>query len=221
MSIPISIITLVLTAPAAAAEPAPAPAPVPGSGPAPHLLRIAVVCLSNVFEGLDEKKDNEKRLMAQVEVEKKRIKEFQDELKKLQTEQKNLREGSEEHRDLTLRVVELEYRIRNLEKENLRRFDERRRAILEELQGKISAQVRRSAEAAGIDLVLEKTLVAGSPGREDTLSWPVVHYARPGLEITAEIIRAMNTAYARPPVPSKPPGDPKTESRPAPPSDGR
>jgi Skp family chaperone for outer membrane proteins len=57
-----------------------------------------------------------------------------------------------------------------------------------ELREDILKEIRTYAGVKKIDLVIEKNVTA------DEVHWPIVHHARAGLDITAEIIRRLNAS---------------------------
>ena len=184
--------------------------------------RIAVVNIYDVFESYEKKKDMENRFVAEADVEKKKLLDQQKEYKKLIEERKNVQEGSERHMELTLKIGEFEYKMKNLEKELFKKFEEKKRLALDEIQKEITAEIKKYAEGLEIDLVLEKQIVAGTGDRTDSIRWPIVHYVKPELEITADIIKRLNAQYGKPaPAPTAPAqAQPKEKTTPPAPAPG-
>jgi len=84
--------------------------------------------------------------------------------------------------------AEKKYKSREEAKEFTDALKEKQRAALAELREDILKEIRTYAEVKKIDLVIEKNVTA------DEVHWPIVHHARAGLDITAEIIRRLNAS---------------------------
>ena len=155
--------------------------------------RVAVVDIGEVFESYAKKKDVEARLEKEVKAEEAKMQGQEKEYKRLIDELKNVEEGSEQHKTLTLKKIELEYQVKNRQKELLREFQEKQLKALREIRDEITAEINQYAAAMDLDLVLEKKISA--EGKGQAISWPVVHFVKPELEITQEIVKRVNAKY--------------------------
>ncbi len=158
--------------------------------------RIAVVDISEVFENYQKKIDIEKRFEEEVKAAEEKLGNQQNERTKLEKELKNVQPGSDRHKDLTLRINELDYMLKNRQKELLKEFQEKQMAALTEIRDEIVTDIEKYAVGLDLDIVLEKQV---AQGKMNAVRWPIVHYVKPELEITNDIIKRLNTQYTRPP----------------------
>ena len=155
--------------------------------------RIAVVDIAEVFENYTKKKDVEARLEKQVKAEEAKMQEKEKEYKGLLEELKNVEDGTEQHKTLTLKKIELEYQVKNRQKELLKEFQDKQVSALREIRDEITAEITQYATAMDIDLVLEKKISA--EGKGQSINWPVVHFVKPELDITQDIVKRVNAKY--------------------------
>ncbi len=160
--------------------------------------RIAVVDISEVFENYGKKKDIESQLEAQIKGEEEKFREKEGELKATLEELKNVQEGTEKHQQLVLKKTKLELELKNRQKEIFNEFQEKQANALKEIRNEITGEIEKYAVAMEIDLVLEKKVAAEQKGNFRSGHWPIVHYVRPELEITDDIIKRLNARYSRP-----------------------
>ena len=156
---------------------------------------IAVVNISEIFENYEKKKDIEAKLEAEIKVEEKKFIEKQEELKKSQAELKNVQEGTERHKELTVKGKTLEYELKSWEKELVKIFQEKQMNALKEIRDEITTDIDKYRTGMGIGIVLEKQVSA--EGKSNSVRWPIVHFVTPELEITGEIIKRLNTGYGK------------------------
>lgn len=145
--------------------------------------RIAVLESSRLYDGFNKMKDAESRLKE----ERKRIKELKDQKRQAEEELKSVQPFTRRHRELALKVKELEYDALELEQGAGRTFLE----SLSKLRLEVKTGIEKYATGRELDLVLERTLAfQDENGSNSTL--PVVHYARPELDITDDLIDLLN-----------------------------
>jgi Skp family chaperone for outer membrane proteins len=175
---------------------------------------IAVVNISEVFENYEKKKEIEKKLEDEIKAEEKKFNAKQEELKKVQELLKNLQEGSKEHKETTVKGKTLEYELKNWEKELVKQFQDKQMNALKEIRGEITDDIEKYATGMGIGIVLEKQVAA--EGKNNSVRWPIAHYVKPELEITADIIQRLNAGYGKTTVPA-----PSGGKIPVPPAEAR
>ena len=75
---------------------------------------------------------------------------------------------------------------------------DRMRAKLREIKEEITSEIEIYAQAYDLDLVLEKTVNAeGDPRGGVSFQWPIVHYAKPEIDITSQIVKRLNERYQK------------------------
>ena len=163
--------------------------------------RVAVVDIAEVFENYQKKKDIEGRFEAEIKVEQAKLDALEAEHKKLVEELKNVQTGSEREKELILKKTQLEYEVKNRQKELFKDFQERQFAALKEIREEIMGDIERYATGMDIDMVLEKKVSAETKGNGPSVHWPIVHYAKPELEITSDVVKRLNAKY-RPGAPA-------------------
>ena len=162
--------------------------------------RVAVVDIAEIFENYEKKKDLEKRLELEIKEEEKKFQEQQKEFEKLKEEMKNLQAGTDKHKDLTLRIGGLEYELKSRQQSLIKQFQEKQMSALKTIREEITADIKKYAEGLDLDIILEKQVAADSKG--GSLRWPIVHFAKPELEITSDIVTRLNTQYGKPSQPA-------------------
>lgn len=156
--------------------------------------RIAVLEVSRLFANYNKKKDVEKKLQAEMKEEEERFRELKTQQRQTVEELKNLQSGTPRHRELTIRSREQEYDLKTMEDELYKKFLKRKFDSLKEINIELSKDIGKLATALELDLVLEKTVLAEAEGGA-SFHWPVVHYARPEIDITDELITRLNLQY--------------------------
>ena len=156
--------------------------------------RVAVLEVSRLFERYNKKKDLEAKLKAETRDDEKKHTEQQSRYRAALEELKNLQNGSPRHRELTLLSKQLEYDLQQTERDLYRKVRERKLASLKEINLELSLDIDRYATGLELDLVLEKTIVAEAESGAG-FRWPLVHYARPEIDITDDLIQRLNAQY--------------------------
>ena len=164
--------------------------------------RIAVVNIADIFENYEKKKDKEKKLLEEAKVEEKKFQDDKSALDKLQEELKNMEVGTPAHKKQTLLIQEKSYELKSRQQELLKAFQEKQMEALKEIRKEITDDIEKYATGLELDLVLEKQVTAES--KESAIHWPIVHYAKPELDITQDIVKRLNTQYGKSPSPSTP-----------------
>ncbi len=174
--------------------------------------RIAVVDVAEVFEGYAKKKDRETQLEVELKAEEKKHQALIAEYKALVEELKNVEDGTEKHKEVTLKKVNSEYEIKNREKELMKEFEEKHFKFVGEMRGEILKDLESYAASMEIDLVLEKKVVTPGKTPRQGSQWPVVHYVKPELDITQDLIKRLNAQYKPLPGAQPSPGGATTGS---------
>ncbi len=157
--------------------------------------RIAVVDVAEAFEGYLKKRDREAQIEAELKAEQEKHEALITEHKALGEELKNVHEGSKRHKELALKKFELEYDVKARESELMKEFEEKHFKFLAEMREEILKDLEKYAVSMDIDMVIEKKVVTpGKNPRQGSL-WPVVHYAKPELDVTQDLIRRLNAQY--------------------------
>jgi len=154
--------------------------------------RVAVVDINEIFENYQKTIDIRSRFEAEMRVKENKFKEEQNILQKLKDELKNVQEGTERHKELTLQIQNKDYDLKNWQKKILKEFQERQINALKEIKDEIVADIERYARGLELDIVFEKQVAAGQLNQ---IRWPIVHYVKPELEISGDIIKRLNTQY--------------------------
>ncbi len=170
--------------------------------------RVAVVDVNQVFELYNKKKDRKDEFEAQVKKVDETLKAFEQRYKAIQAELPNL-EGGKKKDEMELERFKLEQQIRSLKESEMNRLRELELKYLQEIREEITEEIQSYAQALDLDMVFEKTLNA-ELGRGAGIRWPIVHFAKPELDITQEIAARLNSRYkparagqAQVPVPAK------------------
>lgn len=192
--------------------------------------RVAVVDVNQVFELYNKKKDRKDEFEVQVKTVDETLKAYEKRYKEIQAELPNLEPGKKKD-EMELEKFKLEQQNRSLKETEMGRLRELELKYLQEMRDEITDEIQNYAKALDLDLVLEKTLNA-ELGRGAGIRWPIVHFAKPELEITQEIADRLNGRYkpsraaaplgaagqgaAVPPTPGtqKPAGTPKAPGKP-------
>ena len=62
------------------------------------------------------------------------------------------------------------------------------------MKNEITADIQKYAEGLEIDVVMEKKFTGEQKGDLRSV-WPIVHYVKPELDITADIVKRLNAQY--------------------------
>jgi Skp family chaperone for outer membrane proteins len=154
--------------------------------------RTAVVSIGEVFEGYQKKKDRQAQFQARIKEVDEKLKDLEKKYKDLEAEIRNLEEG--EKKDLKERdLLGVKQEAEKLKKVGLSSLKETQLKFLKELKEEIKLELDQFAEAMDIDILLEKRVTAEAA--EGGFEWPIVHYAKPELDVTKEIIGRLNSRY--------------------------
>lgn len=176
--------------------------------------RTGVVEISKVFELYEKKKDRQEQLQGETKVLEDKLKDLEKRYKDLLQELPNLEEGGAKKNEKTLEKVRLEIEVKSLKDRELKRLRETQFKYLEEIRDEISQEIKVYQKAQDLDLVLEQTVTAESDEAGRGFRWPIVHYAKPEIDITNEIVERLNTRYRSTPrtPPATSPQAPSKES---------
>jgi len=156
--------------------------------------RTAVVDISQVFDSYEKKKDRQAEFESEIKQVKEKLSVLEKQYKDLVAELGNLGSG-EKKNQLQLEKFKLEQQVKDLNQTETGRLRETQMKYLKEIRDEITAEIKAYAEAQDIDLVLEATVVGEMGPEVGQFRWPIVHYSKPELEITAEIAQRLNARY--------------------------
>jgi Skp family chaperone for outer membrane proteins len=154
--------------------------------------RVAVVDVSAVFEDYGKKKERQDELQLATKGVEDKLKELEKRYKELNAEINNLEPGPGKNEKL-LEKVKLEIEVKELKDRELKKLEETQLKYLQEIRDEISAEIQTFAKSQDLDIVVEKTVAAAREGPR----WPIVHYVKPELDITKEILDRLNARYSR------------------------
>ncbi|MBI4605876.1 MAG: OmpH family outer membrane protein [Planctomycetes bacterium] len=157
--------------------------------------RTAVVDISEVFEGYHKKRDRQDQFQAAIKGVEDKLKDLEKRYKDLVAELPNIEPGEkadEKEDEKTL----LEMQVKRLKNREMRRLRDTMVRYLQEIRDEITREIQAYAEAEDLDLVVEKRVMAEA-GETAGFQWPIVHFAKPELEITKEIAGRLNARYAK------------------------
>ncbi len=155
--------------------------------------RTAVVDISQVFEGYDKKRDRQEQFQAEIKAAEDKLKDLEKEYKDLISEIGNLEEG-ERKKEKELEKFKLERDVKDLKQTEMKRLRDTQMKYLQEIRDEIADEIKTYAQAQDLDLVIEKTVMAET-GNDGGFRWPIVHYAKPEIDISTEIAERLNVRY--------------------------
>ena len=154
---------------------------------------IAVADTSAIFEKYRKKSDLEaegqKQLkaiqpkLAVLEQWERRRKEIESEIGKLG--------AGVQRKELELEKLRLELEVKSFKERELKELEEAQVRRLREIRGDIDAAIQAYARTHQLDLVLERKIAGGPPT-------PICHFVSPELDITADVLQALEAAYKQP-----------------------
>jgi Skp family chaperone for outer membrane proteins len=159
--------------------------------------RTAVVDISNVFDNYDKVKDRQAQLNTKLSAVRDRLKELETSYKDLQAELQVVQKGTDLYAEKRLELKKLELEVETLRDTEGKALKDTMRDFLEEIRREITREITAFAKARDLDLVVEKTVTAESGGGAVGFRWPIVHYARPQIDITEEIAKLLNERYRK------------------------
>ncbi len=159
--------------------------------------RAAVVDISKVFDGYLKKQDRQKDLTNESRGVQSKFEALQQKLKEITADVKLMQAGQRRNEKL-LEKAKLEIEVKELENKELLRLQETQVRFLREIKEEITSEIEIYAQAYDLDLVLERTVNAeGDPRGGASFQWPIVHYAKPEIDITAQIVKRLNERYQK------------------------
>jgi Skp family chaperone for outer membrane proteins len=154
--------------------------------------RVAVVDISAVFEDYGKKKDRQDELQKETKTVEDKLKDLEKRYKEINAELGNLEAGPSKNEKL-VEKVKLEIDVKELKERELKRLEETTNKYLQEIRDEISAEIQTMARSLDVDIVFEKTVAAAREGPR----WPIIHYVKPELDITKEVLDRLNARYTR------------------------
>lgn len=160
--------------------------------------RTAVVDISVVFENYDKVKDRQKQLNDQLEDVRGRLREFKTKYEELKSDLEKLEKGSDLYSEKRLEMGKIELEVEALQETEGKQLKESMRDFLKTIRQEITTEIESFAKAKELDLVLEKTVSMEGNGGAIGFRWPIVHFARPEIDVTKEVTTRLNEKYRRP-----------------------
>ena len=156
--------------------------------------RVAVVDISAVFENYQKTIDLRSKLRLELDKLDARSKELEATYRDLVDELK-LIEDPAARRKTEVRRYQLELDLKWHKEEEFKAIRQKQFNFLRQLKDEISAEIQKYAAARDLDLVLEMTVTAEPGPRSPGFDWPIVHFAKPEINITSEITEILNRHY--------------------------
>jgi len=157
--------------------------------------RLAVVDITRIFEDYDKKSDRQKFLNGQSEKLEKDWEDLRGQLKDLESEMKLLQPGKQlsekklEHSRLKIEAEDFQRTtLKNLRREYFE--------FLREIRDEITKEIEIYADSTDLDVIVEKTVTGAETEKSGTgFKWPIIHFAKPEIEITSIILHRLNERY--------------------------
>lgn len=162
--------------------------------------RVAVVDIAQVFELYTKKKDRKDEFDVEVKGLEDKLKSLEARYKQITAEIPSLEEGARKD-ELETEKFKIEQNVRRLKETEMNRLRELEVKYLQEIRDEIEEEIQGYSKALDLDIVLEKTVNA-EMGRGAGIKWPIVHFVKPELEVTAEIAARLNGRYKPAPRPA-------------------
>ena len=154
--------------------------------------RTAVVDASVVFNEYARKKDLEAQTLGETRTLETRLRDLEKRHAELTRELGNI-EQPEAQEPLLIEKYTLELRMKRVKERDMPEVLRKRLERIGSIRAEIEAEVEKFAISNDLDLVLEKAFVL-ERGPEG-LRWPIVHFAKPEIDITKEITLRLNDLY--------------------------
>ncbi len=151
-------------------------------------LKIAVIDYNRTLKSYKVYEQIKKELALKEQERQQEIAKHEERLKNAQTELEQFDPGTEEYRDRSLKLYELETLIKVMNRQFALELTAWREKKLDEVMGAVQEEIARYAQAEKIDLVLTKYWVDRKLGVPNV----VVLFARPSLDISDRIIERLN-----------------------------
>jgi Skp family chaperone for outer membrane proteins len=174
-----------------------------GQPPAPR-TRVAVVNISYVLKNSAKYKSLIAKRQAKAAVFQKRSNELQDQIKALQKESQEPGTSADRREELETRIKRTQRTIEDNQEDARRILTKELDKVLGEMFSDVRQAAERYAKAHGIELVLQyKDAAADTPqevnspapiNRKMTTEATIPLYAAPGVDISRELIAALNAA---------------------------
>ncbi len=163
--------------------------------------RTAVIDIKKVFDAYEKKKVLEGDLLKEAAAAQEKLKNLQTRLKNVEDELKVTQQGTDDYEKLILKRTEIQLEASKLQREKLKEFEDKHKKAVGAIREEIISEIERYATAHQLDLVLENTFSADGTGAPNSpsLSWPIVHYVKPEINISEEIIKILNSRYKKVP----------------------
>ena len=159
--------------------------------------RMAVVDISEVFANYEKKNDRQEVLAAEAKKVESSLKEIETRLQSINEEVQLLQAG-DKRKTLLLEKAQLEIEMKDTGTRESNRLREKQLGFLRDLREEIGREIEVYAEAYDLDVVLEKSVTADPGGQARAeFRWPIVHFAKPEIEITQQIIQRLNERYRK------------------------
>jgi Skp family chaperone for outer membrane proteins len=160
--------------------------------------RTGVVDIALVFDLYDKKKDRQGELKGETDKVELKLKDLERRYKEIVDELPLVENGTRKN-ELMLQKYKLEIEVKELKDNEMKRLRDVQIKYLKEIRDEISEEINVFAEAQDLDLVLEKTVTAEGEQPGMGFRWPIVHFAKPELDITKEIALRLNSHYKKAP----------------------
>ena len=152
--------------------------------------RTAVVSISEVFDGYHKKVQRQEQLAQLRDALKQKIVDLEAQYDQLVEEIKLTR--GEAQAKKKLERYQLELKVETVKERDLAGLQTQYIEYLKEIRKEISDEIQQYAVAQDLDLVLERTVIAEGTPNARGFQWPIVHYAKPEIDITQEIVGRLN-----------------------------
>jgi Skp family chaperone for outer membrane proteins len=157
--------------------------------------RIGVVDTDKIFQRYHKSQDRWQKISAQAEDIMELVADLKAQHTAATTEQAKHPTGSPEFIEQQRILDELLTKAPGLETQR-QQIIQIKAAVIAELNAEILREVERVGSDHNLDLVLEKRLVLkGLSARP--ISWSLVHYVKPALDLTSRVIEVLNDKYRR------------------------
>ncbi len=160
---------------------------------APSRLRIGIVDTDRVFQGYDKSQDRWRKISSQADDIIGRVADLRAQHTAAKNEQTKHEAGSPEFEEQQRVIDEIEAKVPDLETQR-QQILQAKSSVIAELNAEILREVRLVGSDRGLDLVIEKRMVVQGLAPRP-ISWSLVHYSRPGIDLTDRVIDVLNRRY--------------------------
>jgi Skp family chaperone for outer membrane proteins len=152
-------------------------------------LKIAVIDIQETMVGYKLHGEVQAELKKKEEERKKQLNESEEKLKRAETALEQFEPGTPEYNQHNLIVCEMDALIKAMKRRFAMELTELRDKRIEEMQKNINDEIQRYAAQKNIDLILRRYFLDLKAGAQQ----PLVIYAAPALDITADIVQRLNS----------------------------